>query len=428
MTVTLDTSTSGNTITQSQPITASSLALLGTSNTYTLTNASNSVGTLAANTGTISLTDSTSLAIGTVGVTTGVTASGAVTLTTTGNLTIASGAQVTSTQTSGNSVVLSATGNFVNNQGSNAVSVAGSARWLIYSNAPGADTFNNLNSANTAIWNATYATLPPGSVTPTGNRYVFATIDGTNPATLTFTSTNASKTYGDVADISSNFAVSGYQTGVANAFLTDTASTAYSGSPNLTSSGTAATATVAGSPYTINIAAGSLTSSSGYGFAFVSSGQLTVNKRPLTATIADQSKTYGSNDPNVSGIAVTLNGVVNGDTVATSLASLARTSGETVGSYNITGGTLNALTGASAGNYTASLSTAGNTLAITQKALTATIANQSKTYGSNDPNVSGIAVGLSGVVNTTVTNWNGTSTPINDTGQVATSLASLARR
>src|SRR5262249_59451292 len=87
----------------------------------------------------------------------------------------------------------------------------------------------------------------------------------------------------------------------------------------------------------------------------------------------------------------------------------------------------NALTGASAGNYTASLSTAGNTLAITQKALTATIANQSKTYGSNDPNVSGIAVGLSSVVNTTVTNWNGTSTPINDTGQVATSLASLAR-
>src|SRR5262249_6956802 len=160
---------------------------------------------------------------------------------------------------------------------------------------------------------------------------------------------------------------------------------------------------------------------------FVSSGQLTVNKRPLTATIADQSKTYGTNDPNVSGIAVTLNGVVNGDTVATSLASLARTAGETVSTYSITGGPLDGLTGASSGNYTARLSTAGNTLAITQKALTATIANQSKTYGSNDPNVSGIAVGLSSVVNTTVTNWNGTSTPINDTGQVATSVASLTR-
>src|SRR5205807_6447416 len=104
-----------------------------------------------------------------------------------------------SSQTSGNSVVLSAIGNFINNQGSNAVSVAGSARWLIYSNAPGTDTFNNLNSANTAIWNATYGTLPPGSVTASGNRYLFATIDGTNAATLTFTSTNDSKTYGDVA-------------------------------------------------------------------------------------------------------------------------------------------------------------------------------------------------------------------------------------
>jgi hypothetical protein len=356
-----------------------------------------------------------------------VTANGAIALTTTGNLTIASGAQVTSTQTSGNSVVLSATGNFVNNQGSNAVSVAGSARWLIYSNAPTTDTFNNLNSANTAIWNATYATLPPGSVTLSGNRYVFATIDGTNAATLTFTSTNDSKTYGDVANISSDFTVSGYQTGVANAFLTDTASTAYSGSPNLNSAGTVATATVAGSPYTINIAAGSLTSSSGYAFTFVSSGQLTVNKRPLTATIADQFKTYGTNDPNVSGITVTLNGVVPGDTVSASLASLMRNAGENVASYSITGGTLNPLTGTSASNYTASLSTSGDTLAINQAALIATIANQSKTYGTNDPNVSGIAVGLSGVVNTTVTNWNGTSTLINDTGNVMGNLQSLAR-
>src|SRR5262249_50758079 len=75
----------------------------------------------------------------------------------------------------------------------------------------------------------------------------------------------------------------------------------------------------------------------------------------------------------------------------------------------------------------ASLSTAGNTLTINQAGLTATIANQSKTYGADDPSLSGIAVGLSGVVNTTVTNWNGTSTPINDTGNVAGNLQSLTR-
>jgi MBG domain (YGX type)/Repeats of unknown function (DUF5649) len=358
-----------------------------------------------------------------------VTAGGAVSMLSAGNLTIASGAQVTSTQTSGNSIVLSAIGNFVNNRGSDALSVAGSARWLIYSNAPTTDTFNDLNSANTAIWNATYATLPPGSVTLTGNRYVFATIDGTNPATLTFTSTNASKTYGDVANVSSNFTVSGYQPGVANAFLADTASTAYSGAPDLTSAGTAATATVAGSPYAINIAAGSLASSSGYQFTFVSSGQLTVNKRPVTATIGNESKIYGADDPSLSGIEVTLANVVNGDTVTASLASLTRIAGESVagGPYAITAGTLNALGGADAGNYTASFSVAnGPTLTITQKAMTATIGNQSKTYGADDPSLSTIPMTLAGVVNRTVATWNG-NTSINDTGLVTASPASLTR-
>src|SRR5258706_12975127 len=36
-------------------------------------------------------------------------------------------------------------------------------------------------------------------------------------------------------------------------------------------------------------------------------------------------------------------------------------------------------------------------------------------------------VTLGGVVNTSVTDWNGTSTPINDTGNVTQTLASLAR-
>jgi hypothetical protein len=76
-TVTLNTSTSGQTITQNQPVTASALELLGLGNTYTLTNTSNNIGTLAANvgsSGSISLTDSSALAIGTVntaGITTG---------------------------------------------------------------------------------------------------------------------------------------------------------------------------------------------------------------------------------------------------------------------------------------------------------------------------------------------------------------------
>ena len=39
------------------------------------------------------------------------------------------------------------------------------SHWLVYSNNPNTSTFGNLNSNNTAVWNATYATLPPLAVT-----------------------------------------------------------------------------------------------------------------------------------------------------------------------------------------------------------------------------------------------------------------------
>ena len=282
--------------TQTQPITASNVVLLdfGGSSSYSFINPNNLIGTLSANTGSVSLTNNQSLTIGTVGGTAGVTTSQATSVVVTGDLAIASGLNdfVKSTQTSGNSVVLAATGNFINNQGSNAIQVvAGTARWLVYSSAPAGDTFGNLDSGNTAIWGNTYATLPPASVTQTGNRYIFA-----QAPTLTFTSLDRSKTYGDTFTfgnvVNTDYSVTGF-IGVANAFLADTAATAYSGAPNLTSAGAAATATVAGGPYPITITQGSLTSSSGYGFGFSSTGTLTVNRAALTITANSASKTYG---------------------------------------------------------------------------------------------------------------------------------------
>ena len=58
--------------------------------------------------------------------------------------------------------------------------------------------------------------------------------------------------------------------------------------------------------------------------------------------------------------------------------------------------------------------------------MTATIATpgQTKVYGTNDPALPGLT--LAGVVNTTVTDWNGTPTLLNDTGNVTQTLASLA--
>jgi hypothetical protein len=124
---------------------------------------------------------------------------------------------------------------------------------------------------------------------------------------------------------------------------------------------------------------------------------LAINQAALTATISNQNKTYGADDPSLSGITPTLAGVVNtsvmdwngnstasndSSKVAASLASLTRNAGENVGSYAYTAGTLNALSGSSAGNYTASFSLANNpTLTVNPAALTISATDASKTYG-----------------------------------------------
>ena len=159
------------------------------------------------------------------------------------HLTLDSGA-VVSSSASGTAITLSAGRDFINNAGSGALSVS-SGRWLVFSAAPGGDTFGALNSGETAVWVATYA-FSGGTITPSGNRYVFV-----NTPTLTFTSTSDSKTYGvdATAAVAADYSVSGYQSGVPGVYLADSAATAFSGAPSVTSSGSAATTSVSGSPY-----------------------------------------------------------------------------------------------------------------------------------------------------------------------------------
>ncbi|WP_163364681.1 hypothetical protein, partial [Escherichia coli] len=80
--------------------------------------------------------------------------------------------------------------------------------------APSADTFGGLDSGNTAIFNQTAASLPPGSVGQTGNRYIFA-----YQPTLTFTSIDSTKAYGDdgAAALQSRYTVTGLDPGVSGA-------------------------------------------------------------------------------------------------------------------------------------------------------------------------------------------------------------------
>jgi hypothetical protein len=180
---------------------------------------------------------------------------------------------------------------------------------LVYSSAPDAPSqnFGNLNSNNTAIWNSTYATLPPPLVTYPGNRYIFAFAAGTTPATLTVTSLNDSKTYGDTASLSL-FTVSGFQAGVANAYLGDPH--VFTGTAGLFSAGAAAIADAGA--YSIIASQGTLAASGNYSFAFNNAGLLMVNPQALTITANSATQTY-SNVPYSGGNGVTYTGFVNGE-------------------------------------------------------------------------------------------------------------------
>ena len=272
------------------------------------------------------------------------------------------------------------------------------------------------------------------------------------PAALTGTISSQSKTYG--TDDPSLSGITVTLGGVVNTSVTTWNSAtpvAVDGTDvgvTLASLTRAAGETVVGGPYaitggTLNALTGG--AASNYTASLDTTGNtLTITPASLTGTISSQSKTYGTDDPSLSGITVTLGGVVNtsvttwnsatpvavdGTDVGVTLASLTRTAGETVvgGPYAITGGTLNALTGGAASNYTASLDTTGNTLTITPASLTGTISSQSKTYGTDDPSLSGITVTLGGVVNTSVTTWNSATPVAVDGTDVGVTLASLTR-
>jgi len=359
---------SGNITQSAGTLEVNSLLLSGTSGIFTLTASGTQIGTLAANAATVTVNDESALTIGTVLGTAGVSAPSGVTLITASDLTLSSGAPV-----SGASPVLAAYGAFINDAGSAAV-VATSGNWLIYSNTPSSDTFGALNSANTAIWNATYSSMPPANVTASGNYYVFAL-----QPTLTFTSTGASKTYGTDAtsSITWNYTTSGYQSGVTDAYLTDTAASVYSGTPSVTSAGSVSTAMVSGGPYAITVAQGSLAALNGYALSFQSTGSLTVNPATLTVTASNQSKTYGTT-LDLGTTAFTETGLVNSDT----LTAVTLSSPGTVATATVAGGhyaiTPSNAAGTGLSNYTISYS--DGALTVNPATLTGVVTAANKVY------------------------------------------------
>ncbi|NBW73911.1 MAG: hypothetical protein EBR26_05895, partial [Microbacteriaceae bacterium] len=115
-------------------------------------------------------------------------------------------------------------------------------------------------------------------------------------------------------------------------------------------------------------------SASNYEFTY-KKGTLTIKKRQISVTAADKNRQYGQTDP-VFTYTVTSGSTVNGDTFT---GALSRESGEDVGDYAITLGSLSL-----GNNY--EITVAGGTLTINKRQVKVIPSpNQKKTYGDNDP-------------------------------------------
>jgi hypothetical protein len=298
--------------------------------------------------------------------------------------------QPISSGASGKAVVLAAGGNFINNTGSAALSLPGGGRWLIYSSNPASDTFGNLASGNKAIWNATFASKAPGTITQIGNRYLFS-----YQPTITYTSTSLSKTYGD--DLSSSIATAytsdmlPLQTNTYGGVLVADAIADFA-MPTVTSSGAAPTANVSGSPYSMMVS-GSSTLSNGYALVYNSTGSLTIN--PASYTAISGAKVY---DGSAGFSSVTLTGV-NGETFT--VASVTSNSANVIVTNHFTNATgITGNGGASTSNYHTLDFEAltSNTATITPAPLKVTANDYSKPY-DGVPYSGGNGVMYAGFVN-----------------------------
>ena len=266
--------TSTGAVTQTQPITAAGLELLGAGSTYTLTHTGNNVATLAGNAGTITYTDSNALSIGTVNTTVGITAAGLVDVRTqTGDLTLTNA--ISTSNATANAVTLVADvastpniagtgGNFINSAGAGAISTGVGGAWRIYTGNPAGATRGGLVETGKR-----YNVDDGSDPIATGNRIYFR-----NQPTLTLTADNQSKTYG-AANPAFTYTPSGLIDG-------DLIGAAISSGPSFTVDGTVSGSgnLTALTPHNI-IPSAATASSFGYTLSYAN-GSLTVNPLALT--------------------------------------------------------------------------------------------------------------------------------------------------
>ncbi len=270
----------------------------------------------------------------------------------------------------------------------------------------GSATLGSLGAVNTAnVAGSTYDINVSNATGGTAdlNNYDVTYANGqmtVNPAALSVTADNQFKTYGD------NFTFVGNEfttTGLVNG---ETVTSAI-----LDSLGSASTATVAGSPYTINVnnVSGGTADLNNYVVTY-NTGVMTVNQAALLLiTALNQTKTYGDTFT-FNGTEFTPTGLVNGDTVTSAtLTSLGAVNTANAGNYNID---VSAAVGTGLGNY--NISYAPGTLTVDKALLTATADDKAMTYGGTFPTLTASYSGFvngenSGVIDTLATLASGTA-------------------
>ena len=224
-------------------------------------------------------------------------------------------------------------------------------------------------AATAAVAGSPYAIVVSGAVGTGLGNYTISYMNGSlavQTAPLTITADSTSKTYGQAVTFTgTDFTESGLVNGDTITGVT------------LVSAGAAATAVVAGSPYTI-VPSGAV--GAGLGNYTISdvNGSLAVQTAPLTITAESTSKTYGQ-VVTLTETDFTESGLVNGDTITgvTLVSAGAAATAAVAGSpYAIVA---SGAVGTGLGNYTISYVSGG--LTVEPAALTITAESTSKTYG-----------------------------------------------
>ncbi|EKD70379.1 MAG: hypothetical protein ACD_46C00549G0006, partial [uncultured bacterium] len=323
---------------------------------------------------------------------------------------------ITATGT-GDSIVLSSTR--FNNSGNYSFVVGG--RYLVWSsnsNPFGGATPDNRGglSYDFKQYNATYGVTP---ISGSGNGFLYTLTPSVTPLLTGI----ISKIYNGntIADLTGHYTSTGSVDGDTVTFNPTT------GNYDNKNVGSGKTVSVSG--VTIASASNGAAIVYGYELSTTSASSNTGEITPASLTVSSntsQSKIYGDDDPLSAKTAYSItSGTLYGSDSLT--GDMGRVAGELVGNYNFTQNTVAVSDGNNGANYNLIFNGSTNKFQITTRTLTATIANQTKTYGTNDPSLSGILVTLGNVVDGSVTDINGNVTAINDTGNVATSLASLTR-